>query len=295
VRSAIVTLVLMLGSTCLACSRPADPPSIKGPAGAGHRVVCLTPSTTEVVRAVGGIQMVVGVDQYSTNLVDVPEVHSLPQVGSFLAPSLEAILALHPDIVLLDAVQSRVVEGLNNSGIRFFALPMQTVSDVRAALISVGDALGVPEAGRAAAARLDADLEAAAATAGEAAKKAGRRPRVLFVVDRRAGGLAGMIAAGPGTYIDELLGRAGVENVLHDAPVRYVQIAAEEVVARAPDVILDAMHDGDPEHAKADWAPLASVPAVRDGKVVLLSDPMFVTPGPRLGEALRRLVAILWA
>jgi iron complex transport system substrate-binding protein len=117
---------------------------------------------------------------------------------------------------------------------------------------------------------------------------------VLFVVDRRTGGLAGMVAAGPGTYIDDLLRRAGVDNVLHDASVRYVQISAEEVLARAPDIILDAVHADDPTRAREDWAPLGSVPAVARGRVHVLGDPLFVTPGPRLDEAFARLVTILW-
>jgi iron complex transport system substrate-binding protein len=117
---------------------------------------------------------------------------------------------------------------------------------------------------------------------------------VLFVVDRRSGGLAGMVAAGPGTYIDDLLKRAGVDNVLADAAVRYVQISAEEVLARAPDIILDAVHVDDPEKAKGDWSALASVPAVANRRVHVLGDPLFVTPGPRLDEAFERLCAILW-
>jgi iron complex transport system substrate-binding protein len=103
-----------------------------------------------------------------------------------------------------------------------------------------------------------------------------------------------MVAAGPGTYIDDLLRRAGVDNVLSDAPVRYVQISAEEVLARAPDVILDAVHADDPRKAREDWNVLAAVPAVKAGRVHVLGDPLFVTPGPRLDQAFTRLVDILW-
>jgi iron complex transport system substrate-binding protein len=253
--------------------------------------VSLTPSATEIVAAVGGVDLLVGVDQFSAF---PPQVQHLPKVGDFLSPNLEAMVALAPDIVLLDDVQTHAIDGLKAAKIRYLALPMQKLSDVTAALRAVGDALGRSAAADAAIARLDARLADETARAQAAAKAAGRRPRVLFVVDRRPGGLAGMVAAGPGTYIDELLGRAAVTNVLADAPLRYVQISAEEVIQRAPDVILDAVHDASPERARGDWAPLSSVPAVKDGRVHMLGSPIYVTPGPRLDEALAGLVDVLW-
>ena len=83
-------------------------------------------------------------------------------------------------------------------------------------------------------------------------------------------------------------------NVLADAAARYVQISAEEVLQRAPDIILDAVHDVNPERARSDWDVLGSVPAVARGRVVVLGDPLFVTPGPRVDQAFSRLVDILW-
>src|SRR5262245_12060013 len=91
------------------------------------RVISLTPSATELVAAVGGPSLLVGVDRFSSY---PPEVTSLPKVGDFIHPDLEAIVSLHPDIVLCDAVQSRVISGLNSAGIRNLPLPLQTVEDV---------------------------------------------------------------------------------------------------------------------------------------------------------------------
>jgi iron complex transport system substrate-binding protein len=263
----------------------------KEPAGPRPRVVCLTPSMTEVMDALGAIDLVVAVDKFSA----LPAVQHLPKVGDFLSPNLEAIAAQGSDIVLLDAVQTNVIEGLKAAKIRSLALPMQNIEDVRSALRAVGAALGREAAASAAAARLDERLAAETRRAEAGARTRGARPRVLFVVDRRPGGLSGMVAAGPGTYIDELLARAAAVNVLADAPVRYVQISPEEVIQRAPEVIFDAVHDLSPERARADWAPLSSVPAVKDGRVYVLGSSLYVTPGPRLAEALAGLVDFLWA
>src|SRR5262252_7094899 len=130
-------LPVLLSGLASACDRRASQPA--GQSAAAKRVVTLTPSSTEVVDALGAVDLIVGVDKYST----VPEVVAhLPKVGDFLSPSLEAILALHPDIIFLDAAQTRFATQLNKTGIKVFALSMQNLPDVRAALRTAGDALG---------------------------------------------------------------------------------------------------------------------------------------------------------
>ncbi len=261
-----------------------------------QRVVTLTPSSTEVVAAVGGLDLLVGVDQFSAY---PPEVQKLPKVGDFLHPNVEAILASGCDspacVVVCDATQNSAKEKLDSFGVRTVTSAMQNISDVRQALAKVGRALGREEAATRAIAAFDAELAAAEARARAALAAAGaKQPRVVLVVDRRPGGFAGMVAAGPDTYLDELLHRAGGENVLADSPVRYTQISAEEILTRAPDVIIDVTHVDDPTAATRDWAALAQVPAVKNGRVHVLADARFLGPGPRLGAALHRLVDLLW-
>jgi iron complex transport system substrate-binding protein len=286
VRRARAALLIAL-TVGAACNQPRA-----APAAAPRRVVCLTPSTTELVAAVGGLPLLVGVDQFSAY---PPAVAALPRVGDFLSPNMDAILALRPDRVFADEVQSAVVTSLNAAGIATVGLPMQTVEDVRAGITRVGAELGRDEEAGAALRRLDERLAAVAESTSRARARRGRPPRVLFVVDRQVGGLGSMVAAGPGTYLDDLLGRIGAENVLADSPVRYAKISAEEVITRAPEVILDAVHTTDVARARADWSVLGTVPAVRSGRVHVLGDTLFVSPGPRLADALERLAPLVWA
>jgi iron complex transport system substrate-binding protein len=296
-RTLAQVLGLFLVCACAISCRPAttrDRPDAQSPTDPKPqlRVVCLTPSSTEMVAALGALDWIVGVDEFSKV---PPEVVSLPKVGDFLHPNLEATLALHPDIVVADQVQTKAIESLNAAGVTVLSLPMQNLSDIRAAYTALGRALGREAVAVQAIADLDAALEAGAARGREGKAKTGKAPRVLFVVDRRPGTLAGMVAAGPGSYLDDLLLRAGAENVLASARFRYVNITMEEVLALRPDVILDAAHVDDVVKATADWRPLASgVPAVRDARVHVLGDPVYVTPGPRLAAIFPRLVALLW-
>lgn len=253
-----------------------------------RRVITLTPSLTETVFALGAGDRIVGVSDYC----DYPEeARKRTRVGSFLTPSIERILALHPDLVLLDGVQHDVAEMLEHAGTRVLAVPMQDLAQVRAALVSIGEALGDrKEAGERLRAQLEAEIaEVQQQTAGQP------RRRVMFVVDRQLGGLRGLVVAGPGSYLDELMRVAGGENIFSDMKARYGKVAVETIEERRPEVILDAVHTeaGQAELLRQDWMVLKGVPAVASGQVHVLGSREFVTPGPRIGQVLRELVALI--
>lgn len=268
---ALVALFYMSGC-------PGREPAATGPA---RRVVTLTPSSTEIVAAAGGLDRLVGVDRYSTH---PPAVAALPRVGDFLSPSLEAILALRPDLVVLDRLQHETADQLAAAGIRTVSLDVHRIADVEAGLASVGDALGT---------RVQADRSIAALSAAVAATRArasGRaRVRTLIIVDRQPDGLRGAVAAGPGSYLDELVALAGGDNVMAVTGVRYPRLTADRIVEAAPTVILDATHAGQ----LAAWQEVARVPAVAAGRVHALTGGAFEAPSPRVGEALATIERLL--
>ncbi|MFO0573462.1 MAG: helical backbone metal receptor [Polyangia bacterium] len=286
----VLNLVLASG-----CSRKTNS-SIKENTGArpiAQRIVTLTPSLTEIVFALGAGDRIVGVSDFCDY---PPEAQRRPRVGSFLQPSVEKILALRPDLVLVDVVQKEVAEALRHAGARVRAVPLNDLADVRSSLLTVGDAIGDRrEQAQQLGMRLDQELLAVRLLVGK------RPPRpALFVVDRQLGGLRGLVVAGPGSYLDELLRMAGGENVVADLRLRYAKIAAETITERRPEVILDAVHvpPGPDEaaaqkRAQSDWQQLGDVPAVQRGAVYVLSSREFVTPGPRLGQVLRRIAELL--
>lgn len=267
------------------CDRT-DPAPAAGPV---RRVVTTTPSATEIVSAAAGPAVLVGVDRFSTF---PPEVKGLPVVGDFVSPSVEAILQLRPDLVVLDAVQVRTGEALRAGGIRTLVLEMHSVNDVLDGLTEVGQALGATEG----AARSRARLEAAISRARALGLARARRPRVLLVVDREVGALRGLVASGPGSYLDELVTMLGGDNVLAGSSVRYPKISPEIVIEAAPDVILDATHTADPDGALRDWGALAAVPAVARRRVHMIGGEgagYYVSPGPRFDLALAGLEPLL--
>jgi len=281
---ALVGIASLIAAPGCDRTRGSGSPAASGPV---RRVVTTTPSSTEIVAVAGGADRIVGVDRYSDY---PPRIAGLPVVGDFMSPSVEAILQLRPDLVVLDKVQSRTAAALAGGGVRTLVLDVQTVGDVLAGISAAGRALGTEPAAAAARAALEAEIAAVRA----AGSKRPRRVRALLLVDRELGGLRGLVAAGPGSYLDELVAVVGADNVLSGSRTRYPNIAPETVIEAAPEVILDAVYTKDPSGAVRDWQALAGVPAVAAGRVHPLAETFYRSPGPRVGLALRGLEALLY-
>ncbi len=245
----------------------------------------MTPSASELVLAVGAQERLVGVDRFSAELDGLGE---LPVVGDFLDPSFEAIARLEPDLIIADALQDKVASGLRAAAIPTLALPMHRLDDVTRGLREVGAALGADDQARKAVSALDAALDAARARA----KNRTQRARVLVVLDRDPKTLGAMVAAGHGSFADELLEVIGADNVLADSAVRYPRISAEQILRGRPDVIIDSS-PGAHESLSA-WSSLSDVPAVANGRVHASAERAWTTPSPRLSVALEELEAVVY-
>ena len=251
------------------CGAAAPPPS----GGVPARIVSLAPSITEVVYALGAGDRLVGVCAQC----DYPRaVARVPRVGGYLAPSVEVTLATRPDLVI--AVPSpgnrEAVRAIERAGVRVLVVHDRTLADLWASMRAVAGALGLPAAGE----RLVADVSASLGAVRD--RVAGRPPRrVLMIV-----GHSPLVAVGRGTLQDELLTMAGGVNVAGDAGQVWPTLSLELVVARAPEVIVDAAM-GSEEAGRQLFAGLTTVPAVRSGRVVPLASDTLFRAGPRVPEA----------
>jgi len=242
---------------------------------AAPRIITLSPSATEVVDALGAAGELVGVDDYSDSPASVK---ALPRVGSFMQPNLEAIVRLKPTVVVVDDIHSQTAGALHDAKVATRECAMHAIPDVKACLRALGGDLGRTRQADAAIAAIDKAIEDAAA------KRPARHPKVLLVIDREAGGVGGIIAAGPGTFNDELLAVVGGDNVLAGASTKYPKIGGEEVLRAQPDIILDLSYAG--HDSLAEWDAL-KVPAVATKHVISLKDPVLAHPTPRMAEALQ--------
>lgn len=274
----LLLLLLLTASPLALASRP-EGPQVLGPRSEApvRRVVTLAPSLTEMVLALGAGERLVGVSRFDER----PEVAKLPRVGGFTDPSVEAVVALRPDLVLVfpGPGNQRPVRKLAELGVRVLVLPLHSVKDTLAAMRAVGQALGKAREAEALVSR----IEATRAKVRAAAAKAKRPPRVLLVY-----GFEPLVVAGPGSFADELLRDAGGVNIAADAGTPYPVYSAERAVVARPDVVIDA---ADVDVGKEKYRQL---PGLREARWVQVPTLALLQPGPSLGRGLEELYSLLY-
>jgi iron complex transport system substrate-binding protein len=243
-------------------------------------VVSLAPSMTEALFAIGAGSSVVGVSRYC----DYPEAAThLPRVGGFLDPSLEAILALSPDLVVGARSPSNrgVVETIEAHHIAVYFPHDESLQGVRDMLRELGERTDHAAQANALVASMNNHLLAI-----DSALAARTKPRVLLVFNQNP-----MSVAGPGTFPDEMLRHAGGINAVSDGN-GYPTLSIERVMALAPDVIVEAWM-GAGERTASDWGRYTTIPAVAHGRVIAVEDERLLRPGPRLVEGVGVLARLL--
>jgi cobalamin transport system substrate-binding protein len=257
-------------------------------AAAPARIVSLIPAITEMLFAIGAGPQVVGVGSFDTF---PPEIAGLPRVGALLDPNLERILALKPDLVAVYASQTDLREQLARATIPTFVYAHAGLADVTPMIRKVGAAAGRDREANAVAARIESRLgELRALTARQP------RPRTVVVFGRETGALRGIYASGGVGFVHDMLAAAGGDNVFADVERQAVQATTELILARKPDVILELRASLKPSEAGREarvWRALPSVPAVKSGRVYVLTDARTVVPGPRIAEGVELIARVL--
>jgi iron complex transport system substrate-binding protein len=242
-----------------------------------HRVVCLVPSVTDTVFALGSGEDVVAVSDYTTF---PPAALKKPSVGSLVKPSIETILSFHPDLVVGASIpgSAETATQLKTVGIPVYLVDPHGLAGILHSVDSVGEALNrVPQAA-ALNASLAKRIEAVKArTAGKPA------PRVLAPVWYDP-----IITVGKHAFITEIIETAGAKSVTDDLVPDWPQISMEAVIARAPEALL-LIRGGkisiDMLQNRPGWS---SLPAVQTGKIYYV-DTGIQQPSPVAIDALEEL------
>ena len=252
--------------------------------GPPQRIVSLVPSITEILFTLGVGPAVAGCTVYCTQPPD--GVATTTRVGGEKNPKLELIRDLGADLVIANIEENlpEHVATLRSWGIPVYVTYPRTVPDGIRLLAELGAVTGAAERGAALARELDAllaDVEGASR---------GRRPvRVFYPIWRHP-----YMTIGADTYAHDMLARCGGVSVFADRASRYPTVTLDEMASAAPEVILlpDEPYRFRRVHV-ADFEPYPDVPAVRDGRIHLMDGKLLTWYGPRIGEALRAVPALL--
>jgi iron complex transport system substrate-binding protein len=233
-----------------------------------HRVISLTPAITNTIFSLGGGSQVIAVTDYTTYPV---EARQKPSVGNILHPSLERIVALHPDVVIaMSTLNSpETIQSLERVGIPVFLVAGQNLAGIYRSIDTIGQVLGREQEAQALSTNLHAREQRIRA---EAAK--GKHLRVLLLLS-----ITPCITAGRGAFLTEMIEAAGARSVTADIRQDWIRVSTESLLPRNPDYLLalmDAPFGIQDLQSRPGWNKMA---AVRRGHIIKIDDRLQI-PGP---------------
>lgn len=251
------------------------------------RIICLTEETVETLYLLNEQDRIVGVSGY---VVRPPQARrEKPRVSAFISADVPKILDLRPDLVLtFSDLQADIVADLVRRGVAVHAFNQRTIAGILDMIRLLGAMVGAAEK----AAALAQDLAARLDKARDRAAARPHRPRVYFEEwdDPMISGIG---------WVSELIAAAGGDDIFADkakeGAARDRIVSAEEVVARAPDIVIGSWCGKKfrPERLAARQG-FEAIPAVRRGALYEVKSPLILQPGPAaLTDGLDALEAII--
>ncbi|MDD5559706.1 ABC transporter substrate-binding protein [Candidatus Methylomirabilis sp.] len=254
--------------------------------GPPKRIMTLTPGNTEILFALGAEDRIVTVDQWS----DVPPAaKAKPRVAPFNL-SVEQIVRFSPDLILSTYGSAEPLLPLERQGIRVMIFAPRTLDDIYRNILLMGRIVDAEARAESLVRAMRQRVTAVVAKVGDAPK-----PKVFIEFDGSDPGRP--FTAGPGSFIDVLIGLAGGVNVAAHSRTTWPQFSLEELISADPDLIIlsDALaplHPQTPELVaqRPGWSGLR---AVRRGTIVAIDANVISRPGPRIVEGLELLARLL--
>ena len=246
-----------------------------------HRIISLAPSITEDLFALGLGGKVVGDTTYDNY---PPAAVNITKVGGFSSPSIEKIVSLNPDIVFASSLENNtLLSTLSGYGIPTVVINPTSLTGILNDLSLIGKVTGSTGNSSALVANLTQKMTANSISVSS-------HPRVLYLVWYNP-----IMSAGADTFEGDIIAHAGGINVAQLANVSgYGTMSKESIVALNPSVIIanSAMNSTAVQQVKSDPA-LATVDAVKNGKIYILDSDIISRPGPRAFDALEQIAGII--
>jgi iron complex transport system substrate-binding protein len=252
------------------------------------RIVSMAPNLTEILFSLGLNQEIAAVTSDSDY---PPQAQSLPKVGTFWQPDMEAILLAKPTLVIvLGFEQQAALAGrLRNMGCKSLSLNIESFPELFSGIKIIGKTVGKQE-------QADKLIGRIQNTQNTLKRRfAGRGdPKVLWVIQREP-----LRVAGQDTFVDEMIRTCGGRNAIEKTLHQYPPISQESLLAAAPDIIIE------PADSAKDYERLSrtagefygrypSLPAVRDKRIYVLDGDLVSRLGPRIEKGLQEVARCLW-
>ncbi|ACL02464.1 periplasmic binding protein [Desulfatibacillum aliphaticivorans] len=258
--------------------------------GKYSRIISLGPSITESLFAIGCGDLIVGVSDYC---IYPPEALEKPRVGGILNPNMERYAILRPDLVIFRGKLDKVKDYCLSRNIDVMETEMDSIASISETVNILGAKLGQEEKAGEVIENIRKELD-------EVSREVEglSRPKVFLCVGRTPGGLSSIYTCSKTSFVSQVLKIAGGENVFSDIPTAYPEISKESLIRQAPDIILEmrpaeTFSKEQMDRMKEEWALLRTLPAVRNGRIHIMTQDYLLVPGPRVGRAARAIADVI--
>ncbi|MBN2534094.1 MAG: ABC transporter substrate-binding protein [Spirochaetales bacterium] len=248
-------------------------------------VVSLSPSNTEILFAIGAGGKVVGVTEFCNY---PPDAVKIQKVGGFSDVNMEKIAELSPDLIFASHYHiSKVVPALENLGFPVLVMNPETVPSIFKAILFMGEVCEKEIEAGILVTKLNSQYQALS-------KKISEKERISVFWELSDD----LWTIGKGSYLDDLINKAGGKNIAKDLDAPWLQLSSEFIINADPDIIFLADH---PHGARADeveqrpgWDSLSAVKKGRIIEIFLDENDIVSRPGPRVIQALEYIAKHLY-
>jgi iron complex transport system substrate-binding protein len=248
------------------------------------RIISLAPNITEILFDLGLDEEIVGVSIHC----NYPEkAKTKVRVGSYISVDFERIVFLRPDLIIATGAGNtrEMVERLEKLGFPTYVIFPKNLSDILKSILHLGRVVNREKE----ASRVVQEMNQRSQRVVERAKGL-PRPRVFLQI-----GEAPVVTVGKGSFADDILHLAGGENIASTEKEMYPRFGIEEVLKKAPEVILISSMNpkGDYEKVLQEWSRWKMIPAVKNGRIHLINSDLIDRPSPRIIEGLEEIARLL--
>lgn len=278
----ILTLILTFG-ILTGCNSTGKEEKLEDSNEKVERIVSLAPSNTEILFSLGLGDRIVGV----TTECDYPkEAMEKDKVGDYKGINIEKVIELEPDLVIgYGEVDEGIASKIKEAGISLVSYEPESIDEIIDVIKKIGEVTGKEEEAK----KVTEDMNAKKGKILDKIKDA-EEVKVFYEVWNDP-----LMAAGPGSFMDELINLAGGENIAKDAKGEYPEFDQEQLIERNPDVYLTADDNEDKTVESIKIRPgYETMDAIKNDRIYLLEPNIVSRPGPRIIDALELVAEALY-
>lgn len=253
-------------------------------------VVSIGPNITEIVFALGANQQLKGISDFDDY---PPETQNINRIGSYLSPNLEKITSLRPATIIVSGEIPQLKELSQQLGVQYHSVPMDTLQQIYDGITLIGEITHTSNKAKYLITEMKNNFQKL-----EEMTKNLDPVSTLLVVGREPRDLSSIQVAGGSSFLTEILRLAGGKNVFEDSAQNYFEISAEQVLSKAPEVIIEFRCGEDLTQKQLDalfldWKALDSIPAIQKSRIYFILESYGMRPGPRICNIAQKIATLL--